>query len=414
MNVSGTDVTFDEDDDHGLDARLRAAALSAGSVADDLSPAAARTAASRARRTKRVVIRSLIVAAVAAVVVTVVVVPHQGAREHPTSPTSITVTSSVMPPERGMVAMAYFPPAKEVVLFGGDGANAYLNDTWAFDSNGWRRLHPSTSPPVRGYAGLAYDPALRELILYGGCGYCGAPGYIPLRDTWAFDGNDWHELSSARLPSFEPAPLLAWDSTDSQLELLGPPPGYGPNPPNGDFATHPGDRLGRWIWTTSGWAWKGYFEGPQLVGDFWAFVPEPGTSKMLYYVYAPYMGSCVVPVGHARTCGEDPTGLLFSETWTWSGHTFVREHPERAPTSARLVAADPRVDEVVAVAGSKLWGWTGSTWEVRSANVPATANGAAAYDPALGDLVVFGGNPENNVAATWLWNGLQWAPVQSR
>lgn len=336
---------------------------------------------------------------------------------------SLAISSDIVPSPRGGTVMAYFPPGNEVVLFGGWGSGGagpsdYLNDTWVFDRHGWRELHPATSPPARGQAAMAYDPQLGEIVLYGGCSFCGAPGYALLQDTWAFDGSNWHELHSSRLPTYEPSPQLGWDTATSALELLAPPPGYGPNPPTGNFDANGSVSLGRWLWESSGWTWEGSAEGPPLVSQQPAFVSVPGSTDMLYYSYQPYSGTCIPRFPARPDCGSDPTGLTYSQTWTWNGRTFLKNHPVRAPRSSQLVVADTRVGHVVAVAGSEVWGWSGATWTVLSSDVPSTANVAAAYDPLLGDVVVFGETSTANASATSVWDGTTWhsvaAPLPAR
>ncbi len=320
----------------------------------------------------------------------------------------LAITSDLAPPPLDGTPLVYFPPLAEVVLFGGMDENGHtFGDTWAFDQHGWRELHPATSPPARAYFAMAYDPALREIVLYGGCTFCGAPGYHLLQDTWAFDGTTWRQLTSLHLPTYEPSPLLSWDTATGALDLLAPPPGYGPNPPNGDFDAN-GGALGRWSWRTAGWTWDGSPSGPPLFiqGDV-SFVPEPGSSRMLYYSYQPYSGSCP-PMAAGFICGSDPTGLLYSQTWTWDGRAFARATPTAAPGLAAVVS-DPRVGAVVAVARSRVWTWSGTTWQVIASNVPPTAIGAAEYDPALGDVVVLGGTTSANPrSVTWVWDGSTW------
>jgi hypothetical protein len=71
---------------------------------------------------------------------------------------SLAISSALSPSPRDSEAMSYFPPGKELVLFGG--AHLYghgLGDTWAFDRHGWRQLHPPTSPPARAQSAIAYD-----------------------------------------------------------------------------------------------------------------------------------------------------------------------------------------------------------------------------------------------------------------
>jgi len=306
-------------------------------------------------------------------------------------------------------SMVYYPPAKEIVHFGGtDGAGHGLGGTWVFNRFGWKQLHPAASPSARSQYAMAYDPKLGEIILYGGCTYCGAPGYRLVQDTWAFNGTTWHELRSQHLPTYEPSPLLAWDPATSALELLAPPPGWGPSPPNGDFNSN-GGVFGRWVWGTSGWHWDGTTPGPPLLFvQASAFVPKPGSTGMLFFSYQPYSGTCPVtspPVKHE--CGWDPTGLTYSQTWTWNGSVFSKEHPKRAPTSSQAVVADPHVGRVIAVAGSRVWDWTGATWHAMPSKVPSLGDVIAAYDPAIGDVIVWGMQTTgpHPRPVTWAWNG---------
>jgi hypothetical protein len=305
-------------------------------------------------------------------------------------------------------SMVYYPPAKEIVLFGG--ADQYghgLGGTWAFNRYGWKQLHPAVSPSARSQYAMAYDPKLGEIVLYGGCTYCGAPGYLLVQDTWAFNGATWHELNSQQLPTYEPSPLLAWDTATHALELLAPPPGWGPSPPNGDFNSN-GSGLGRWSWRTSGWEWDGTTPGPSVFIQASAFVPEPGSTEMLYFSYEPYSGSCPPGPGpDNHECGWDPTGLTYSQTWTWNGSVFSKKHPKRAPTSSQAVTADPRVGRVIAVAGSRVWQWTGATWHAMPSKVPSLADVAAAYDPAIGDVIVWGMQTTgpHPRPVTWAWDG---------
>jgi hypothetical protein len=300
----------------------------------------------------------------------------------------------------------YFPPRHELVLFGGVDASGHgLGDTWTFDKDGWHPLHLTVSPPGRGQATMAYDPELHDVVLYGGCSYCGAPGYHFLRDTWAFDGATWAELSSSRLPTYEPSPTIGWDSATSALELIAPPPGYGPNPPNGDFDAGSPVPLGRWAWTRSGWRWEGNRTGPPMTVQQPAFVAVPGGNEMLFFSYNPYSGSCLA-AGHR--CGSDPRGLLYSQTWTWNGRVFVKDRPARAPLDSSMVVADARSGRIVAIDGSHTWTWNGQTWLVQGPP-PSATRGAAAYDPALGEVVLFAetitGHPKS---LTLVWKGLRW------
>ena len=104
------------------------------------------------------------------------------------------------PPARKGESMAFDPITGSVILFGGDYLNpgdfknpaTLLNDTWEWDGTAWHALAPRSSPPPLVYARLAYSAAARELILFGG--YVGE-GKPYMGTTWAWDGTNWLKLS---------------------------------------------------------------------------------------------------------------------------------------------------------------------------------------------------------------------------
>ncbi|MGD0592935.1 MAG: kelch repeat-containing protein [Acidimicrobiales bacterium] len=385
--------------------RLAAAMTSPG----DINPGA--THQHPAGWPRRVAILAAVAASVVAVVVAVSV--HGTTSPRPTGSYQVLdIMSRQQPSPRNAPQMAYFPPGREIVLFGGQAhSGKSLGDTWVFTRNGWRRLHPASSPPARAEGAMAYDPALRELILYGGCASCGGPVYRFLQDTWAFNGTGWTELHSNRMPDYEPSPTMSWDNLTGELELLAPPPGYGATPPDGNFNADTSVRLGLWAWTNTGWVWNGNVTGPPLTIQAPAFVAEPGTAQMLYYVYNPYSGSCPSPIRH---CGADPHGLLFSQTWTWNGRSFTKDHPENAPTSSIVVVSDARIGRVVAVVGLRAWLWDGATWAAQAGLSTDFGDDSGSYDPALGDVVVLGTPIRGPLrSVTWVWDGSSWQEAVS-
>jgi hypothetical protein len=99
------------------------------------------------------------------------------------------------PPAREGAVMAYFPPRKELVLFGGnpDTTPQDYGDTWTWTaSEGWQPLTPPTSPSARFGSAMAYDRKTRTLLLFGGEDVNGVEN-----DTWQFNGATWTQLTSS-------------------------------------------------------------------------------------------------------------------------------------------------------------------------------------------------------------------------
>lgn len=85
-------------------------------------------------------------------------------------------------------ALAYDPIAKQLVLFGGEGAGTNLvafplNDTWIWDpaTRQWSLVAPPSSPPSRSEASLVWNAARGRLILVAGQG-------LSTSGAWEWDG----------------------------------------------------------------------------------------------------------------------------------------------------------------------------------------------------------------------------------
>jgi hypothetical protein len=97
------------------------------------------------------------------------------------------------PPQRALSRMVYDPVAKKVVLFGGDGLNQLLSDTWTFDGQKWEEKTPALCPAPRAGHAMLWLPEARKILLLGGyayeSGYGGSPvmyRHRPL-DAWTYD-----------------------------------------------------------------------------------------------------------------------------------------------------------------------------------------------------------------------------------
>lgn len=323
----------------------------------------------------------------------------------------LALTSHSAPSPRTSVALGYYPPRNEVVLFGGDtpderGVRPHgLGDTWLFDDHGWRRVHPQHSPPAREGGLMVYDPTTRLLMLFGG--YSARLPTTVLSDTWAWNGSDWRQLHPKRVPTWMPGASIAVDPTTGDVTELAPEPGYAGS--SAPIASFNADRqpVGRWLWTGENWLYRPESTAPPLVWAAGALVADPLSRGLLFFTYDFPSVSCL------RRCKipPDPTGTRYSETWLWNGTRFIRAHPSRAPTSSSLVVADFRLSRVVDVdALGRVWAWDGSSWTRLVSDAGPVQGTAAVYDSQLGDVVVYGtmSDSDEPTSQTWLWNGTDW------
>lgn len=98
--------------------------------------------------------------------------------------------TTAKPSARWGHSFVYHPPSDSYILFGGASERrSYLNDTWVWNEEGWRRVRVD-SPPARGFAAAVYNPERKSIMIHGGRGNNGAT----LSDLWEWDGTQWREV----------------------------------------------------------------------------------------------------------------------------------------------------------------------------------------------------------------------------
>jgi hypothetical protein len=164
------------------------------------------------------------------------------------------------PPAASAPTMAYDPADGYTVLFGG-AENGNLNETWTFARGSWTDRSSSTSPPPSNAGNglsMTYDPADGYVLLsedsqtwsfHGGAwtnrtaaagvhtGIGGGfIGFDPNLNatvlfgenfssfhsyTWLYQNGVWENATRGSQPGFSSSENLVWDSTTSQLDLIG-------------------------------------------------------------------------------------------------------------------------------------------------------------------------------------------------
>ncbi len=122
------------------------------------------------------------------------------------------------PPPRVNASLAYDAEDRYLLLFGGNGTDGPLADTWKFVDDQWTRLTPVASPSARSSAGTTYDPTVGGVVLFGGEGASG-----PLGDTWAYSAGDWEELNpgGSGAPAARYGAGLSYDPSSGDDLLFG-------------------------------------------------------------------------------------------------------------------------------------------------------------------------------------------------
>jgi hypothetical protein len=122
-----------------------------------------------------------------------------------------TRLDSVHTPDVVSGVMFSFPPARQLILFSGccdvvqkpanssyPFKNAAKPGMWAWDGHDWSEVHPAHLPPARWGATVAYSSELNEAVMYGGQAI--SPEPPPLTDTWSWNGTDWRQVASPKVP----------------------------------------------------------------------------------------------------------------------------------------------------------------------------------------------------------------------
>lgn len=130
---------------------------------------------------------------------------------------NITPTEGASPEPRRNGRAIYDPLNKRIIVFGGIGQRAHLNDLWAFslESNSWTRLEASGAPPA-GRLGhdAIYDPVAHQLVVWAG-----QQGSRFFNDTWVLDLStlQWRDVSPSARPKARYGSASVFDPVARQL-----------------------------------------------------------------------------------------------------------------------------------------------------------------------------------------------------
>lgn len=123
------------------------------------------------------------------------------------------------PPGRARSQMVFDPLRRKIVLFGGDGLDRTLSDTWLYDcaTRVWEQRFPARVPAPRAGHTLAWLPKAGTIVLAGGY------SRVPLaQEIWTYDtaANAWTRLLRAAAGADVPVPSLIQLGAVNEDDLL--------------------------------------------------------------------------------------------------------------------------------------------------------------------------------------------------
>lgn len=273
------------------------------------------------------------------------------------------LSPTTSPSARFYPAMAYDPVSKKVVLFGGGGNNANLNDTWVFDGTNWTEVTTSVAPPVRNGASMAFDRHLGKLVMFGGF-----DTNTYLQDTWLWDGatSTWTQVQMNSSPPKATGAMLFTDPLSGRAMMFG---GYNAN------QIVPADSV---TYRFTGTQWQRLNPSTIPIPRGWGIA-----------VLDPILHNVVLTGGNGDTIRTD-------NTWTWDGKNWTQLFPAtQIPAYVGAAAAfDPAVHAVVVFGAlGDTWAWNGINWAQQApSNSPSSrSEGGMVCDIASHQILLFGG-----------------------
>jgi len=264
-------------------------------------------------------------------------------------------------------AIAYDSKSQKAILFGGTNAvlvnNAWqqqwLNETWEFNGNAWKKLSPANSPDSREKHMMAYDESRNRIVLFGGT----SNGSL-FDDTWEWDGANWERIKPVHSPSARCCHAMAYDSARERVLLYGGWDG-GKNIFYNDV----------WLWDGNDWV-QIESNTPDMSGHF--LVDFPSNKEVI----------------SVQTAGFG--------TWAWNGDEFSDLGVESPPSRSEVrIVYDPQYDRAVMFGGilnseeylSDTWVFNGESWfQIYPPSGPSPRFGQVMfYDPTRNSIVLFGG-----------------------
>ena len=321
------------------------------------------------------------------------------------------------PPARVGAAVGFDPVNRAVLMIGGAPATGgnlsnghpatRLAETWEWDGQNWKQLHPKTSPPALFGARLVTDPSNQNLLLVSGAGDSAGTA-LQQAGAWEWDGNTWNRVGDN--PVQVPFAAAATDTVHSQVLLSGFDAAY-PSACLGCAPLPDYDRGGDFVMGQGGSGWTS------------ASGTAPGWARAAT-AFDPLSRRVITTAGSKQNEAQ--------ETYAWDGEkwsvitkgTASNNNPDpKQPFGPCDAATDSHDERIVMVcepaagpSGGVTWTFDGQNWQKVSGSGTPTITPdpvgqmSLAYDPALPAMVmVIGGASGTMSIATW--DGSHWSTL---
>jgi hypothetical protein len=131
---------------------------------------------------------------------------------------TVTLSGGAAPPARSGHVMAFDSARSRVVMFGGLGDPALLNDTWEWNGTAWLQKTLATAPTPRENPNMAYDVKRGVSVLFGGT----TAVYVYSAETWLYNGTSWARVTTlpAETPTSRSLAAMAYDANRERVVMF--------------------------------------------------------------------------------------------------------------------------------------------------------------------------------------------------
>ena len=130
-------------------------------------------------------------------------------------------STAPLPSARSYWGMVY-DSARQVVVMWGDESQGSVNITSEFNGASWQGVETMHFPPRSRFVKMAYDPVRHVTVLFGGG--LDEFGAGASRETWEYNGVDWTQVATANAPTGSLCPMMTFDQTLDKVLLFGGAP----------------------------------------------------------------------------------------------------------------------------------------------------------------------------------------------
>ena len=283
----------------------------------------------------------------------------------------------------------YDPVRDNVLLFGGAPQRGnYLDDTWIWDKNTWKKMEV-IGPSPRGFCAATFHQNRKSVIIHGGRGENGTV----FTESWEWDGRKWTNLGESEYKADHHQ--MVYLPRDNKLLAFG---GWNGSGVNGDT----------WLWDGT-WVKMSIQSPPPRASFGMTYNPDQNSIQLF---------------GGLWINGQ------YADSWQWKENKWEQlgGHYDNSSLDHHAMVYDEKSQRTI-IFGGKNYRYkprnrtlliTGGSVEELEVDGPSERHSIGlTYDSSNNFIYLYGGKEyqgEQQVALgdMWLFNGNEWRPIENQ